>query len=125
MSGGLWHTGSKASKADESRERSQAIEDVGVLCSVDERPRLLLTTTHGVALGELWEISAPVGATLLRNAAVLECRLHGSNSGVMNIAHEIGVIWHTTEDSADFLGSVHNRSAGAGREDERKEYKGR
>jgi hypothetical protein len=125
MSDGLWHTGSKASKADESRERSQVIEDAGVLHSVDERPRTLLTTTHGVTLGELWEVSAPVGATLLRNTAVPECRLHGSNSGVMNIAHEIGVIRHATEDGADFLGSVHDRSAGAGIEDQRKGYKGR
>jgi hypothetical protein len=125
MSGGLWHTGSKASKVDESREHSQAIEDAGVLHSVDERPRMLLTTTHGVALGELWEVSMPVGAMLLRNTAVLECCLHDSNSRVMNIVHEIGVIRHATEDGADFLGSVHDRSAGAGIEDERKEYQGR
>jgi hypothetical protein len=92
MSGGLWHTGSKASKVDQSRECSQVIEDEGVLCSVDKHPRSLLTTAHGVALGELWEVSTWVGATLLRNTAVLECRLHGSTSGVMNILHEIGVI---------------------------------
>lgn len=73
MGGGLRHTGSETSKADEGRERSQAIKDAGVLRSVDERPWSLLTTAHGVARGELWEVAAPVGATLLRKTAVPEC----------------------------------------------------